>query len=314
MSGNPAEPTPETVPGNFARYLLAMRPPFLTASLVPGFIGLATAHYSDIQLNIQAALLTLAGPVLAQAGANVLNDYYDEINGTDKINTQRIFPFTGGSRMIQNGLLSLRQTGLYGSLLLLSATICGLLLIPIAGWGLLGFIAAGLFIAWAYSAPPLRLNSRGLGEICIALAFGLLIPLGADFVQRGHLSWLPLLTGFPFAMLVTNLLYINQFPDRAADAAVGKNHWVVRLGVRKARWVYLYLALLAYGLLLTAIISGQLPVLGVLGLLSAPLSLLAARRLLNFADRSELLLPAIKMTIMAAMSHAVLLSMGLMLS
>ena len=33
----------------------------------------------------------------------------------------------------------------------------------------------------------------------------------------------------PYALLVANLLYINQFPDRKADAAAGKNNLVVRL-------------------------------------------------------------------------------------
>ncbi len=120
MSGNsihPAEPTPERVKNISLRYLLAVRPPFLTASLVPGFIGIATAYFSMVEINVYNAILTLSGPVLAQAGANVLNDYYDGINGTDEINTERLFPFTGGSRMIQNGLLTLRQTAIFGTVL-----------------------------------------------------------------------------------------------------------------------------------------------------------------------------------------------------
>ena len=314
MPGNPPEPTPETVRSTPLRYMLAVRPPFLTASLAPGFIGLATAHYSGISINPYTAVLTLAGPVLAQAGANVLNDYYDAENGTDTVNTERLFPFTGGSRMIQNGLLTMGQTAIYGTLLLVAATITGLALIPFVGFQLFWFIAAGLFISWAYSAPPLKLNSRGLGEICIAIAFGLLIPLGADFVQRGELSWLPLIAGLPFAMLVTNLLYINQFPDRRADASVGKNHWVVRLGANKARWLYLYMAIIAYGSLLTAVLLNILPVWGLLGLLSAPLSLFAAKGLLSFAEQPQRLLPAIRMTILAALSHALLLTIGLVVA
>ena len=42
-----------------------------------------------------------------------------------------------------------------------------------------------MLLGWAYSAPPLSLNSRGLGELSVALGFGILIPLGADYVQRG---------------------------------------------------------------------------------------------------------------------------------
>ncbi|MBF0444145.1 MAG: 1,4-dihydroxy-2-naphthoate octaprenyltransferase [Magnetococcales bacterium] len=313
MSGTPPEPTPQTVQSIIVRYILAVRPPFLTASLVPGLIGLATANFSGIRINALTAALTLIGPVLAQAGANVLNDYFDDKNGTDEINTERLFPFTGGSRMIQNGLLSTRQMLIFGTLLLATATLMGLALIPIVGPKILWFIVAGLFISWAYSAPPLKLNSRGLGEICIALAFGLFIPLGADFVQRGELSMLPLIAGLPFAMLVTNILYINQFPDRKADAAVGKNHLVVRLGADKARWLYLIMALIGYVSLVLAVLFESLPIWGLLGLISAPLSLFAAHQLLNFASTPERLVPAIKMTILATISHAVLISTGLVI-
>src|SRR3970040_263437 len=84
---------------------------------------------------------------------------------------------------------------------------------------------AGLFTAWAYSAPPLKLNSRGLGEACVAMGFGL-IAVGADYVQRAEFSLFPVVAVLPYALLVTNLLYINQFPELKADAATGKRHWV----------------------------------------------------------------------------------------
>ena len=56
--------------------------------------------------------------MLVHAGMNVLNDYYDEQNGTDRRNTQRLFPFTGGSRFIQNGVLSTGETLVFGAWLL----------------------------------------------------------------------------------------------------------------------------------------------------------------------------------------------------
>lgn len=79
----------------------------------------------------------------------------------------------------------------------------------IAGLGLWGIGVFGLILGWAYSAPPLSLNSRGVGELSVAVGFGLLIPLGADYVQRGVMSQLPLWAGMPYALLVANLLVIN---------------------------------------------------------------------------------------------------------
>jgi len=314
MSSLPAEPTPESLPSLPARLLVAVRPPFLTASLVPVFIGLGTSHFSGTVFVVWIVVLTVLGPVLAQAGANVVNDYFDHLNGTDAVNVKRVFPFTGGSRMIQNGVLTPEQVRFFGFSLLATAVGCGVFLAYTVGPGLMGFVAAGLFIAWAYSAPPLRLNSRGWGELCIALAFGILIPLGADFVQRGSLSMLPVIAGFPFAMLVTNLLYINQFPDLEADAKAGKRHWVVRLGAGRARWIYPLLAIFGYGELLVAVFFGLLPVWTLLGLLAAPLSFLASRDLLRHADEPELLRPAIGRTIGAMMVLGIMLTIGFVVS
>lgn len=305
------EPTLERFSNPFAKYFHATRPPFLTASLVPCLIGLATASHTGVPLNLGTALLTLLGAVLIQAAVNVLNDFYDARNGTDEHNTARLFPFTGGSRFIQNGVMSEQQMLVYGLLLMLAAMLIGLALVPAAGNGLFAIGAVGLFIGWAYSAPPFALNSRGLGEMCVALGFGSLITVGADMVQRGHFDPLPLLAGAPYALLVAALLYVNQFPDRVADAKAGKNHWVVRLGPDQARWGYLALVVLAFAILLALLLVGVLPAWGALGLLALPLSLLAARDVIRYADRPARLVPAIQRTIAAMVGHGTLLALGL---
>lgn len=214
----PAEPTPDTLTSPAARYFLAARPAFLIASFVPCLIGFATAYAGGYRVGFLTTLLTSLGALFAHAGINVLNDYYDHRNGTDTMNQDRLFPFTGGSRFIQNGLLSPAQTLRYGAVLLAGASVIGVGFAVHSGPGLRLIGAAGLFVGWAYSAPPFALNSRGLGEISVALGFGILIPSGADYVQRGALSLTPVLVGIPYALLVTNLLYINQFPDLRTDS------------------------------------------------------------------------------------------------
>jgi len=310
----PAEPTPDTLTRPWMRYLLATRPAFLTASLVPCLIGLATAYAGGYSIGLLSAALTVIGALLAHAGINVLNDYYDDKNGTDAMNQDRLFPFTGGSRFIQNGVFSARQTFRYGVVLLIGAAAIGVGLALGSGAGLWLIGAAGLFIGWAYSAPPLSLNARGLGEISVALGFGILIPLGADYVQRGSLSLVPVLVGIPYALLVTNLLYINQFPDLRADRAAGKHHWVVRLGARRARWGYAALAALAYAVLTLEVAGGVLPPAALLALVPAAFSAAAARQLIVHAERPALLANAIRLTIVAMMSHGVVLAAALSLA
>lgn len=308
----PAEPRREHFASRpIKRYLAATRPPFLLAAFVAALLGIATASYSGVMLNVWTAGLTLLGAVLVHAGINVFNDYYDALNGTDALNTERLYPFTGGSRLIQNGVFSPRETRDFAMILFgLSALIGGVLMAQ-AGWPLFWLGLVGLLIGWAYSAPPLALNSHGWGELSVALGFGLLMPLGADMVQRHAFAPLPLLASLPYALLTANLLYINQFPDRKADALAGKHHWVVRLGTDKARWGYLALAVSAYFILILETAFGNLPVWALLGALPLPLSMLAAMDLMQFADRPEHLARAIRLTIIAALTHGLLLSIGL---
>jgi 1,4-dihydroxy-2-naphthoate polyprenyltransferase len=306
----PAEPSLAALSNPALRYFLATRPPFLSVTLFACLIGLATAFGSGIAIHPATALVTVVFALVAHAGINVLNDYYDSLNGTDANNTERVFPFTGGSRFIQNGVLTLRETMVFGAALLALVVVAGLWLTAASAPGLVWIGVAGLFIGWTYSAPPLKLNSRGLGEACVWAGFAL-IAVGADFVQRGELSSLPLVAATGYALLVTNILYINQFPDRKADEAAGKHHWVVRLGAARGRWGYVVIAVGAYVWLAGAVAAGRLPLICLVALLPAALSAKAARDLLRFADRPRELAPAIQMTIGAASLHGLLLTAAL---
>ncbi|MDO9226909.1 MAG: prenyltransferase [Pseudomonadota bacterium] len=308
VAAAPLEPTPEALANPVKRYLLATRPAFLTIALAGCLLGFATALNAAFSWPL--ALLTLLLAVAAQAGVNVFNDYYDHLNGTDEVNVDRLFPFTGGSRFIQNGVMSPRQTLLYGLVLFAGVIAGGLWLIETRGVGLFWIGLAGLLIGWAYSAPPLKLNSRGLGEACVAAGF-LLIVAGADFVQRGALSLAPWLIGLPYALLVTNILYINQFPDRAADIQAGKLHWVARLEPNVAARGYWLILAAAVAALVWLVASGWLPMLALVSLLAVLPALKAGRELSIHAAEPAKLAPALQLTIVAAHLQPVLLGLVL---
>ncbi len=306
------EPTLTTYSNPWACYFAATRPAFLTASLMASLIGLATVWHDGLAFDVALALVTLAFALMAHAGVNVLNDYYDALNGTDAQNTERIFPFTGGSRFIQNGVLSLVQTRNFGIALMLGVAVAGMWLMARPTPQLIYVGLAGLFIGWAYSAPPFKLVGRGLGEFCVTAGI-LLITVGADMVQRKGYASAPFIAGLSYALLTANLLYINQFPDRTADRAAGKLHWVARLEVRQARWGYVLIVLLAYGWLLLCVSQSWLPKMGLLALLALPLSVQAMRQLFRHAAQPQRLADAIKLTISAMLAHGALLSLGLIL-
>jgi 1,4-dihydroxy-2-naphthoate octaprenyltransferase len=304
------EPSLSALPHPLARYFVASRPPFLLVSLGSCLVGLAAAYASGVPMDAAKAVVTIVFAMAAQAGANVLNDYYDSVSGNDAANTERVFPFTGGSRVIQNGVLSERQMLAYGTALMTATMAAGLWLMAASGPELLFIGAAGVFIGWAYSAPPFRLNSRGWGEVCIWVAW-MLIAAGADYVQRGEPSALPWIASSGYALLVTNILFINQFPDRRADERVGKRHWVVRLGAERASDLYLVIGIGANVCLLAGVVSGVLPLTAVAALLAVPLIARASFDLQRYRNDVARLGPAIQATIAAALAHAALLSLAL---
>lgn len=301
------EPNAGALRNPLKRWFLATRPAFLSVTLVATLIGLATAFADGVNSHGLAAAVTVLFALVAHAAINVFNDYYDAINGTDDANTERIFPFTGGSRFIQNGVLTRAATARYGAMLMFAVMAAGLWLTAVSAAGLIVIGLAGLFVGWAYSAPPLKLNSRGWGEVCVWGGFAL-IAIGADYVQRRAFAVAPLVAVTGYALLVTNILFINQFPDRTADAAAGKRHWVVRLGPARARWIYGAIALAAYAWLVAAIFARALPVWAAAALLPAALSLRAARDLMHYCATPRALAPAIRMTIAAALLHGLLLA------
>lgn len=310
---NPLEPTRSALANPLAKYLAATRPAFLSVTLAGALIGLGSASTDGLPIDWVKALLTVLFALVAHAGANVVNDYYDALNGSDALNQQRLFPFTGGSRFIQNGVLSLRQTRLFGYGLLAAVIPAGLWLTAHSAPGLIWIGCVGLLIGWAYSAPPLQLMARGVGEAAIVAGW-LMVVLGTDFVQRGELAALPLVAGLPFALLVAAILYLNQFPDVRADEAAGKRTLIVRLGPQKARWGYPLLAAAAYLWLASAVVAGALPAVCAVALLPAALSFKACRQLLRHASEAARLTPAIQATIAAANLNGLLLALALALA
>ena len=127
----------------------------------------------------------------------------------------------------------------------------------------------------------------------------LLVVVGADYVQRGASAMQPWLAGAPYALLVANILYINQFPDRAADRASGKLHWVARLPPAVAAWGY-GLLLLAGLALIGDIMLGTLPVAAAAAFVIWVPAVSAWRQLQRFAATPGRLAPAIKLTLFAA--------------
>ena len=296
----------------------AIRAPFLTVTAIALTIGFALAARDAVALPWLTMCVAALGALLAHAGANVLNDWADELNGSDRANEARITPFTGGSRLIQEARIDTAATRRLAWTLLAAAAFCGILLLPSLGAPLLAFGAAGLGLAWAYSSPPLQLMSRGLGEIAVGLAWAVAIA-GADYVVRGAAVAIPWTAGAGFALMIVALLWVNEFPDVDADRQAGKRNAVVGLGPCTATAIYPLLPAAAAGATVAAIAVGALPILAALaciGLLPASLAAHYLRRALaaDGKERRAALAAAIKANLAAVHAYGILLAGMLLLA
>lgn len=285
------------------------RPAFLLLTVVACLLGTATAAACGCGLDWRLAAAATLLAVLAHAAGNVLNDLHDARNGADAANSQGIYPFTGGSRLIQSGAVTEGQTAALAHTLLLVLVPAGLLLAVKTAAGVLLLGLAGLLLVWAYSAPPLRLMARGLGEPVVAGAWFLVV-LGSDYVQRRQFFIIPASAALSFALLVAALLLINGCPDAEADARVGKRTLAVRLGPVGAAWAYLGLVLAAHGWLAFSAWLLIPPAQALWGLVSLPLSLAAAALLLARARQPWRLKPALALTVVATLAHGLGLAVG----
>jgi 1,4-dihydroxy-2-naphthoate octaprenyltransferase len=207
---------------------------FLYAGLLPYLLGAAWAYALADAFDGTIFLSGLAGVVLAVVGVEAFNEYFDSRMGTDRVfNPADLPPMT-------DAVLWLGIAAFAGALAV------GVYLTVLRGWPILAFALLGGAAAIFYVAPPIRWAYRGLGELVIALSYGPWMVLGSLYLHTQKLSWQALVVSLVPGCLIMGLAVVNAIPDFHQDRLVGKRNLVVRLGRRRA--VFLYLALSAAGL------------------------------------------------------------------
>ena len=280
-----------------------LRLPFLALTMifVPVILSAAWIQGSFHPFN---ALLTLVGLVSLHASVNVLNDYFDYKSGIDLDTTPT--PFSGGSRVLPEKLL--RPWSVLGA---------GLLFLGIG-------VTVGLFFFYTLSFPLLlilllafavisvvtystSLSSWGIGELFVGLSFGPLLAAGVYFVQVGTVTLGPLIIGSALGLLTTGILYVNQFPDTAADKSHGRMHLIARLGKERAAKSFKYILISSYVLIILGVALGVTPPLTLISLVTLP----KARSAWIFLERNYNgtmeLIPAMGNTVMTTLYTGILL-------
>lgn len=286
-----------------------MRVPFLTLPPVCVLLGVAAALRATGHLNPLHVLLAFLGGLTAHISVNALNEYTDCKSGLDARTTRT--PFSGGSGALPGqpelawvalatGLVTLAITAGIGLYFL---ALQRLALLPI---GLLGLVTIVAYTPRLTRHPALCLVAPGLG-------FGPLMVVGTQVALTGHSTatgWVASLIPF---FLVSNLLLLNQFPDLEADRSVGRNHVLIVLGPARGAQIYAAFLAAAYVSIIAGVLLGVLPPLGLLGLATVPLAVLAARGAARFGTDIPRLLPYLITNVVINLVTPALLSIGLLL-
>ena len=300
--------SPNLPTGGIGLWMRTVRAPFVTASAMPALLGSLAAYGNTGVFALDRFLLTMAGVICVHLGANVANDYYDYMTGADRLNREPT-AFSGGSRVIPEGLVSPRAALALAITLLGVGLAIGLILdsmIPGHRVILLGI--TGILCGVLYTATPVKLSYRGLGEIFLFIAFGPLTVMGSYLCQTGEISTYALLISIPAGLLVLAILLVNEVLDLEWDAKAGKRTLVVRLGEGRGYRLFLVVYFGAF-VAIAALIAARLlsppaalafipPVLALRGL--TPASALTTRAALINASRLTILTQVTATAILAA--------------
>jgi len=291
--------------------LTIARPQFLILSVILGFLGTSVAWYEHQEyggpFNLGYAFLATVGLILAHMSVNVFNDYFDSRSQLDTKTVRT--PFSGGSGAIQSGLLTEKQALWVGIATLIIIIPIGVFFTVVTGWLLLPLLAIAIICIILYTPLILKM---GYPEWSAGLGLGVLPVLGAYFVQTGIYNLGAVLASIPSGILVHNLLLLNEFPDAEHDVTVKRRTLPIFVGKKKAAIFYSVLTIIVYLWIIGTVISRDMAVFTLLGLLTLPLAFKAIDGAFKYDDRSKLI-PAMANNVFVVLFTQLLMAVGFIL-
>ncbi len=266
----------------FKEYIIvwakAARAPFLIVSFLPAVLGGIIAM-SDAQFAWWPFIIAVFGVVMAHSAADFFDDYYDYLSG-NLGNKEKQFH---DSPLI-SGEVTLNQVLFAAILCFVVGLLCGVYLLFLQPTAVISMTLLGAIAVFFYTAPPLKLNYRGLGELVLFFAFGPLIVLGIYWVVAGEFSWEAVIAAIAPGVFTMNVGIVSNIFDHDDDIASKKYTMPVRFGQANAVKVLAAGIILAYLSIILGIVFGMLPVYALLVLLTIPLTYQTVRASANFHD------------------------------
>ena len=245
-------------------------PMTLTSGLIAVLLAGLSAGSSERPDGVDWLNVTLAvvGIVIAHLANNLMNDLADTEIGADTADYPRALY---APHPILAGLVTKRQ-------LIAGILICQVLDLAIMvtliwrqDWWIAAFALGGLFLSWAYTAPPLRLKKIGLGELDVLLTWGPLMVGGVYYAGTGTLPWSVIVAAFVYALLPTTVLMGKHIDKLPYDAPAGTRTLPVVLGEGRAKALTQVMMVAFYVGVVVLVAVRALPWPALLVVLSVPL-------------------------------------------
>jgi len=263
-------------------WVQASRPPFFVATLIPLSAGAVLAGRQG-SFAVPPFALVLIASFLVHFATNISNDYFDHVQGTDAGDS------IGGSRVLQEGKITVGELGRAIILLYTVASLIGFSLVwTLKLWAIVPLMVLAFFSSLFYVAPPVRYGYHGLGECFVALNMGPVMVMGSNWVLLGRVDWAALPVSLPIGLMVALILYYQSLPDMETDEAVGKRTLAVRLGKEGAKKVLISFWVLTYASIATLTVTGYFSPIAWGTLLTLPLLVKVWRLVVSTHDWLEL--------------------------
>jgi len=202
------------------------RPLFLYGGFAGVALGAAVAHAAGVRIDVATYLWVQALVTAFQLMVHYANDYFDREADVHATRTA----WSGGSGVVATGALGPR-VALGAALVCAALGLAVTARFALAGNATVAWLGLAIAVlAWCYSAPPLRLSARGLGELDTAVVVAVLVPFAgyAAFAGRIDEPLSAVVTSTALAMFA--MMLCVELPDAGCDRAAGKRTLVVRLG------------------------------------------------------------------------------------
>lgn len=268
---------------NIKVWIQTIHPEFLILSIVLSFLGISLAFY-DGYFHLRYAMIASIGLFFSQISVNTLNDYFDFRSGIDRETEST--PFSGGSDVLPEEILSPVQVLSIGVGSFLVAVVVGIYFVFVRGWMLLPLLLIAGVIIILYT--PLILKTP-YPEWAAGLGLGFLPIVGMYYVLTGNYTLSTMYVAVVPGILVYNLLFLNEFPDINADKVGDRKTTPIILDERKAARIYQTLTLTVYLWITVGTFLNIFPIWSLLALLTSPLAFKAIRGVNVPYDKGELL-------------------------